>query len=106
MKSRENGGGHLIGVITLFVIASFLSSVLLLSALLLFLSELLGSMLFSLLVAGGASMLIALLIYFCSLRPLVNEIREQLHTIYEVATLLRVAVDWLRVKLANLLNLI
>lgn len=105
MKSRSKGGEHLLGVVTLFVITSFLASVLLLSALLLFVSELLGSMLLSLLVVGGAAALVALMIYLCSLRPLVREIREQLETIYEVAALARAAFDWVRVKLATLLTI-
>ncbi len=73
--------------------------VLLVAALVIGLSELLGSFTWSALLAGGVFALLAAGIYLFSLKEPLEQIRTRIETVYDVARLLKQGYDWVREKL-------
>ncbi len=84
---------------TLVALVAFLmmvttGAVLLLVALVIWVAELLGSLMLATLVVGGVSMLAAALIYVAALRRGLRTLRERVETVYDVAQSLREAYRW------------
>ncbi len=78
-----------------FVVTALIAAILLFSAFVLFLGELLGSHLLAMLIVGCGCAIAAWIIYAHSLRPLIKALEEQINTIYEVATITRKAINWM-----------
>ena len=79
---------HLITPIVVFGITALIAVVMLLWALVIWLAQLTGSMIWATLILGGVFALIALIVYLVSVRPAVQYISDQLDNIAEMAHLL------------------
>lgn len=84
--------------VTLFVAAALISTSLLLIAVVLYIGDLIGSILLSLLIVGVTMALLAWLIYRGVLRPTFRAIGDQLKTIYDVASVAQVGYNWVATK--------
>ncbi len=63
-------------------------------ALVVWLAELMGSLIYPCILLGGIFALLAFIIYKVSLRDIMREIDERIATIYEVTRTLRQCVEW------------
>ncbi|MFI3306128.1 MAG: hypothetical protein R3Y68_06415 [Rikenellaceae bacterium] len=93
MESRLSS--HLLGNLTIFVTLLLLSSTLLLIAIILWLAHLLGSLIGAMLIVGGATGVVAIILYCSKVRPEMKQLREEMSTIYEVASIVRSAYRWM-----------
>ncbi len=80
--------------LVLFVAAAVISTSLLLFAIVLFVGDLLGSLVLSLLLIGVVMATIALVIYRGQLRPMFRAVSLQMQTIYEVASVAQSGYNW------------
>ncbi len=83
-----------IGAGVAFIVTALIASILLISAFVLFLGEVIGSHLLAMVIVGGVCGVISWVIYSSSLKPIIREWQERLSTIYEVAQSLRKAYEW------------
>ena len=90
---------HLITPIVVFGI----TVVMLLWALVIWLAQLTGSMIWATLILGGVFALIALIVYLVSVRPAVQYISDQLDNIAEMAQIVRSGYNWITDKLNSIL---
>ncbi len=100
--NHNNSNDHLLGSFTIFVIFALLASTTLLAAGVLWLSELLGSTLYALTIVGLFAALIALFTYFATLRRAMQELRERVETLYEVANLAHRGYHWIIKRVISL----
>ena len=91
---RENGPPFVALIIV--VLAALAAALLLVVALLVWLAELMGSILYPALLLSLFFALLAFIIYKVSLRGAISEIRERLDIIYEVAKVIREGVAWVK----------
>ena len=82
---QSSSGRHFAGALILFALASLLSLLLLVVALLLWLSGLMGSMIGALLLVGSLFLMLAWALYYFSLASAFRQIGLRLETVYEVA---------------------
>ncbi len=78
---------------------------LLLAALVVWLSEITGSFIASTLILGGFFAVLAALIYLLAIRESVERIRARAETVYEVARIARTGYEWIASKAAILFQL-
>ncbi len=77
-----------------FIVTALISSILIVSALVFFIGELIGSHLLAMVIVAGVCGIISWIIYRSSLKPVIKEIEDQLTTIYEVANAAHRAYTW------------
>ena len=94
---------HLITPIVVFGITALIAVVMLLWALVIWLAQLTGSMIWATLILGGVFALIALIVYLDSVRPAVQYISDQLDNIAEMAQIVRSGYNWITDKLNSIL---
>ena len=94
---------HLITPIVVFGITALIAVVMLLWALVIWLAQLTGSMIWATLILGGVFALIALIVYLVSVRPAVQYISDQLDNIAEMAQIVRSGYNWITDKLNSIL---
>lgn len=88
---------HLITPIVVFGITALIAVVMLLWALVIWLAQLTGSMIWATLILGGVFALIALIVYLVSVRPAVQ------YNIAEMAQIVRSGYNWITDKLNSIL---
>ena len=103
--SRESSGGRSVIAFLLFGTTVAIALLLLLTALVVWLSELVGSFIASALILGGFFAVVAALIYLVSIREAVERIRARAETVYEVARIARSGYEWVTEKIALLVRL-
>lgn len=91
---------HLITPIVVFGITALIAVVMLLWALVIWLAQLTGSMIWATLILGGV---FALIVYLVSVRPAVQYISDQLDNIAEMAQIVRSGYNWITDKLNSIL---
>ena len=89
---HENG--TLLAALFIVVLAALAAALLLVVALLVWLAELMGSILYPALLLSLFFALLALIIYKVSLRDAMREVDERLSVVYEVTKLLREGIAW------------
>ena len=94
---------HLITPIVVFGITALIAVVMLLWALVIWLAQLTGSMIWATLILGGVFALIALIVYLVSVRPAVQYISDQLDNIAEMAQIVRSGYNWITDKFNSIL---
>ena len=105
-KDREKAfGGNFVVALIFFVLIAATGFVLLITTLVAWLAELMGSVVLATLIVCGACIIAALLIYLLALRRPLARMQDQLETVYEVARLARSGYDWVQERLRALLNL-
>lgn len=98
----HKSGGFFVSMVC-FVLIAVTGGLLLISALVVWLAAVLGSLIGSMLIVSGICLLTALLIYLIALREPFRRIEEQIDTVYEVARAARSGYDWIMCKF-RLLN--
>ncbi len=78
-----------------FILTALIASILLISAFVLFLGEVIGSHLLAMVIVGGVCAIASWVIYSSSIRPIIREWEERVSTIYEVARSIRKAYEWM-----------
>ena len=78
------------------VLVASVAALLLVVALVVWLAELMGSLIYPCVLLGLILALLATIIYRVSLRHMMREVGERLRVIYEVTKLLREGVEWLK----------
>lgn len=87
--------GHFGSALILFALSAVMALLLLVSAFVVWLSQVMGSLTGALLLVGGIFLLLAVLLYCFSLRDSFRQISSRLETIYEVAHAAQGAYAWL-----------
>ena len=86
---NKPSGGRFIAALLFFATTAGIAILLLLTALVIWLSSVTGSFIASALIAGGFFAVLALLVYLFAIRDAVEQIRRQAETVYEVARMAR-----------------
>ena len=96
MDNRKTSGGSFVAALVFFVMTASIAIFLLLTALVVWLSEVTGSFILSSLIVGGffAAAVISLL----AIREGVERIRDQVETVYDVARAAKEGYEWLTDK--------
>lgn len=89
MDDNKPTPGPVLAPIIFFVLTSVMAIMLLVAALIMWLSELLGSATYSTLIVGGLFTFVAWLIYVLSVKRCIDYIRDRLDTVYDVALSIR-----------------
>ena len=100
--AREPSGGRFVVALLLFATSAVIAVLLLLTALVVWLSALTGSFIASTLILGALFGILAAVIYLLSVREVVERIRTRAETVYEVARAARSGYEWLVEKAAFL----
>lgn len=106
MKKGKTSGGNFIASLVFFGLTALIAIYLLLTALVVWLADVTGSLIASTLIVGGFFAVIAAVIYLLSIREAVKHIREQIETVYEVAHAAKEAYQWLSNKFMLFLRLL
>lgn len=105
-NDKPASGGHFAIWLLLFCMAAMIALLLLITALVVWLSELLGSPIWSVLAVGGVFLIAAAGIYFLTLKGPIVQFRDQMETVYDAARLLKQGYDWIRRKLDFFIRLL
>ena len=92
---NKPSGGRFIAALLFFATTAGIAILLLLTALVIWLSSVTGSFIASALIAGGFFAVLALLVYLFAIRDAVEQIRRQAETVYEVAHAAQTGYEWL-----------
>ena len=102
---NKPSGGRFIAALLFFATTAGIAILLLLPALVIWLSSVTGSFIASALIAGGFFAVLALLVYLFAIRDAVEQIRRQAETVYEVAHAAQTGYEWLAGKVSLFLKL-
>lgn len=102
---RERSAGRFVVVFLLFGTLVGIALLLLLTALVVWLSQVTGSFIVATLILGGAFALLAAGLYLLTIREAVEQIRARAETVYEVARLARTGYEWLSEKISMLIGI-
>lgn len=97
--------GRFVVVFLLFGTLVGIALLLLLTALVVWLSQVTGSFIASTLILGGAFALLAAGLYLLSIREAVEQIRARAETVYEVARIARSGYEWISGKVSALIGI-
>ena len=97
---NKPSGGRFIAALLFFATTAGIAILLLLTALVIWLSSVTGSF-----IAGGFFAVLALLVYLFAIRDAVEQIRRQAETVYEVAHAAQTGYEWLAGKVSLFLKL-
>ena len=97
MDNRKTSGGSFVAALVFFVMTASIAIFLLLTALVVWLSEVTGSFILSSLIVGGFFAVLAAVIYL-AIREGVERIRDQVETVYDVARAAKEGYEWLTDK--------
>ena len=101
MAFQENRSRAVALPLVLFVLTLLPALGLLISAFVMWLSQLFGSVMLSCIVVGGALMLMAIILYFALLRGAIKRMQEQLETVYETSRVVQSGLGWINEKIAR-----
>ncbi len=93
-------GGSVVSALICFGVMILLAALLFIMAFILWLGELVGSIMMATFIIGVLFALVAMIVYIRSAQPALEHIREQTETIYEVAVRARDFAEWLGDKLS------
>ena len=96
MDNRKTSGGSFVAALVFFVMTASIAIFLLLTALVVWLSEVTGSFILSSLIVGGFFAVLAAVIYLLAIRE--ERIRDQVETVYDVARAAKEGYEWLTDK--------
>ena len=99
--SITNNTGKVAVPLIVFVLTILPAISLLIAALTIWLSRVLGSAILSCVVVGGAFLLVATIIYLVTLRGAVKRMQERLETIYETSRVFKTGFDKIRELVDN-----
>ena len=99
---NKPSGGRFIASLLFFAMTAAIAVLLLLTALVVWLSSVTGSFIVSALILGGLFALLAFVIYLLAIRDAVDHIRSQAETVYEVARAAQTGYEWLTEKVTQI----
>lgn len=102
---HSTSGGRFAVALLLFGISLLMAILLLLTALLVWITQATGSLIVAALIMGVFFALAALGIYLASIRETLERLRAQAETVYEVARAARSGYEWVLGKIAMVLSL-
>ena len=105
MENRKPSGGRFIASLLFFGTTAAIAILLLLMALVVWLSSVTGSFIASALILGGFFAILALVVYLLAIHDAVEQIRSQAETVYEVARAAQTGYEWLAGKVSLFLKL-
>lgn len=97
-------GGSFLAALVIFVLIAAAGLMLFLTAFVLWMATLTGSLVAGVLITGGCCALVAAAIYGWGLRPQLSRMQEQIETVYEVARAARCGYEWVVGKVTSLLR--
>ena len=89
MDDNKLTPGPVLTPLLCFVLTSIMAIILLVAALIMWFSELIGSATYSTLIIGGLFTFVAWLIYVLSIKRCIEYVRDRLDTVYDVAYSIR-----------------
>lgn len=98
MADKKSQGTHLVAAFAGFGLTGLTAWLLLVTALVVWLADVLNSLIWSSLIVGGFFIAVAVAIYVLAIRTGLAHLRERIDTVYEVARLARAGYDWVRTK--------
>lgn len=105
-KTRKTAsGGQFVAALVFFALTAVIAILLLITALVVWLSEATGSFILSALITGGFFAVVTLVIYLISIRDTVEQIREQAETVYEVASAAKKGYEWVSERVVLFMKL-
>ena len=104
-NNKPAAGGHFFLALLCFCMSAAIAIVLLVTALVIGVSELLGSFTWSALSVGLLFALAAGGVYLFSLKARAEQLRSRMETIYDVARLFKQTYDWIHDKLGFFIRL-
>lgn len=105
VRTGSRSAGRFVVLFLLFGTLVGIALLLLLTALVVWLSQVTGSFIVATLILGGAFALLAAGLYLLSIREAVEQIRARAETVYEVARLARSGYEWISGKVAALIGI-
>ncbi len=103
--SKRTRSSHLVLAMLFFALMTTITVLLLVTALAVWLTELIGSLKLAALIVGAICAIGALVIYLAAIRKPLDNIRDQAETIYEVAQTVKRGYEWVTRKVELLLRL-
>lgn len=100
-SSRSNFGA----ILVCFGLTSAIAIVLLVTALVVWMSYMTGSLIASALIVGGFFALLSYVIYLLAIRDALERFNTQIATIYEVARVVQTGYEWVTEKILLFMNL-
>lgn len=104
-RPAERSAGRFVVEFLLFGTMIGIAILLLLTALVVWLSEITGSFIIATLILAGFFALLATAFYLLSIRETVEQLRARAETVYEVARIARSGYEWVSGKIALFLQL-
>lgn len=105
MASTENRSGRLVTALFIFAVSLFCTLLCGVGALVVWLAERLGSLVVAAVVVALFFAVLATVSYLLSVRELIDRLREELATIYEMALDFRKGYQWVIRQVGRLLGL-
>lgn len=105
MKSRNSSGGNFVASLIFFSLTAVIAIMLIITAIVIWLSDLTGSFILSALIVGGFFAVISLVVYMFAIRDAVDRLQDQVETIYEVAQAAKTGYEWVSEKILLFLKL-
>lgn len=105
MENRAPSSGNFVASFIFFALTAIIAIMLIITAVVIWLSELTGSFILSALIVGGFFAVIALVVYLATIRDAVARMQEQIDTIYDVARTAKAGYEWVAGKLFALLSI-
>ncbi len=104
MSPTEHRQRPVAGPLALFAITAAIAAAMFLTAVVLWLSEILGSTVLACIIVGGVFAIVAIIIYFASVRATIERFRESLDTVYEVSHLAKSGYEWIIARIHALFD--
>ncbi len=101
----EKGSAQIVVAFGFFLLTMLLAALFGAAAMVVWLSDVVGSFIVAALIFGSAFALLSLIIYLASIRDAVARITQQIDTIYNVAALFKSGFEWVVEKVLFSLNL-
>lgn len=90
------------GIIIIFIVCSLVGATMLMMVATLLLAEWLGSLVAALALLGGLFAFVALLLYWCSVRPSLQQLHNDIQLISTAAQYIRSGWSWVSTQLSTL----
>lgn len=94
MSERNSSRGHFGSALIVFALCAIMAILLLLTALVVWLSEAMGSIIYATALVGTFLAIISALIYWLALHDSFRRIADQLDTVYDVAHTVQAGYQW------------
>ncbi len=102
---EQNHPTNIASTLLIFVIVTALALIFLLTAAVIWLAHVLGSLSAALLLVGGVLAVISITLYTSTIRWQIKHCKDQIETIYQVATMARNGYQWIMRLISSITDL-